>query len=534
MSTTVANKIIQGVKAVNLFRDTLNPLRYLPMPRAIVMMEQAQRGMMPDLQWTYGAEVGIESTDADLMVIIERSIAAVVDAEWKVKRIEQKTRGFDAALANEQEAFLREHYEGCRNLREAWAHLALARFRGYAHVNPQYSAAGTLERLEPLDQWNFCRDGSHGDWYWNEKALQCDVRSLGEKNRLAPQDYVALTWRRSVNRIALIKYVRQTTAEKDWDFYVECYGLPGVFIIMPDHIPSGQEEEYRKSAEDAATAGSGALPHGADVKTPADGARATQPFHARLEWLQKQLVLAGTGGLLTVLSESGSGTLAGSVHEQAFRQIGRALGNRISEAFQEQFDVPNLREAFPGKPVLAYFELQMRQQKITAEIVKDLTALALWFELDPEEVSRETGYTIKAMKQIAAPSDSKASGGYGSFLARARCRSQVAPLTDEALRASSEELLAKAQASDFQPLASALQEALQAPDFAALQKNLTALRARLPAIAAALLTKPEAAAVMDQIMTAGLFNGLAEGKAGQIAMRRGSKSARSGARKRNT
>jgi hypothetical protein len=124
-------------------------------------------------------------------------------------------------------------------------------------------------------------------------------------------------------------------------------------------------------------------------------ARSNQPFQPRLEWLQKQLVLAGTGGLLTVLAESGSGTLAGSVHEQAFRQIGRGLARRVSEAFQRQLDKPLLTRAFPGKPVQAYFELKARQEKNVGDFVAHVVQLAAQgYKISAEQVAQETGYDI--------------------------------------------------------------------------------------------------------------------------------------------
>lgn len=505
----IVNRQIVGVQQANLYRDSLNPLRMLTMPRAVSMMEQAQRGIFPDLMWTYGADTGIEGTDADLMVILERSLAAVCDSEWQVEQIDSDTQGFDQVLADDQEAFLREHYEGCENLREAWEHLALARFRGFAHVNPQFGPSGTLCRLEPLDQWNFCRAGSRGAWYWNPKATQVEATSLGADNLLTARDYVMMEWKRPVNRIGIIKYVRQSVSEKDWDYYIECYGIPGTFVIMPQQIPAGQEEKYLQAAEDASKAGSGALPAGSSVTVPGEGTRATQPFQPRLEWLQKQLVLAGTGGLLTVLTESGSGTLAGSVHEQAFRQIGRALANRISEAFQQQFDKPKLQEQFPGRPVQAYFEIKARQQKITAEIVKDFVALAGAFELDPEEVTRETGYTV--LSQRAAPAAS--GGGYGNLLARASCRQSGSQSSQDpmlALQDAAVGLYVQAVEADCKPLADGLRAALAAPDFATLQARLSDLRQQLPTLAKEMLAKPASAAVLSQAMSAALFNGMAE------------------------
>jgi hypothetical protein len=153
-------------------------------------------------------------------------------------------------------------------------------------------------------------------------------------------------------------------------------------------------KEMQEAAEAAANQASGALPAGSQVITTQE-ARSNQPFAPRLEWLQKQLVLAGTGGLLTMLAEAGSGTLAGSVHEQAFRQIGRGLARRVSEAFQRQIDKPLLARAFPGKPVMAYFELKARQEKNVGEFVNQVVALsAQGYKVSPEQVAQETGYEI--------------------------------------------------------------------------------------------------------------------------------------------
>lgn len=61
-----------------------------------------------------------------------------------------------------------------------------------------------------------------------------------------------------------------------------------------------------------------------------------------------QITLPGTGGLLTMLTESGSGTLAGSAHQEAFNQVAKADSVMVSEALRRDFDKPLLATAFPG------------------------------------------------------------------------------------------------------------------------------------------------------------------------------------------
>lgn len=400
---TSAQQLVRTLTAVNKWRDNNNPLRHLNMPRAVMLMEQAQRGIMSELQWLYGAETGIEASDPDLMVIIERTLSGVADCEDEIATIPEDSLGFDKVLADEQAAFLRESYAQCDNLPEAIEHLVMARFRGFSHLQPHLSDDWSLEHFEILPQWNMVRNGSRQEWAWNPAASQSPYSSMPLAQRLNPEDYILLTTKRPVNRIGLIKYVRSTVAEKDWDAYVEIYGIPGVFIIMPEKVPAGKEDEYRDLATDASEAASGALPAGSDVKTLSE-ARGVQPFELRLQWLQKQLVLAGTGGLLTMLTEAGSGTLAGGAHMSAWDQIIRRVARGVANPLHQQYDRRALAARFPGRPAQAYFNLRARQEKDIGKVVTNVTGLInVGFELDPAQVEKETGYTIKGFTRVSQP-----------------------------------------------------------------------------------------------------------------------------------
>ena len=498
--TTLARQLKAQLDATNTWRDATNPLRGLTMPRAVALMEQAQRGNMADLQWLYAAETGIEATDPDLMVIIERTLSGVADCEWEIATVADDSTGFDQTLADEQAAFLRESYEQCDNLDDALEHLVMARFRGFAHLSPWLAPDWTIEHLEPLPQWNMVRNGTRNEWAWNAAASTTGWRALPKEARLAPDDYILLTANRPVNRIALIKYVRANVAEKDWDGYVEIYGIPGVFIIMPERVPDGKEEEYADKAEEAAEAGSGALPFGADVKTLSE-ARGSQPFQARLEWLQKQLVLAGTGGLLTMLAAPGSGTLGGSAHQSAWDQIIRRVTRAIARPLQTQYDHRALSARFPGRPALAYFNLRARQEKDVGKVVTNVTALVnAGFDLDPDQVQRETGYTITSYNRPAVPS---ASAG---ILAPFRKRPS-SPASDP-LTESGADALAEAQALGNRPLALAIARVLTAPDLPAMQRAAATLRAELPQLAADMLADPAQAEAYERIMSSAFLQGV--------------------------
>lgn len=56
--------------------------------------------------------------------------------------------------------------------------------------------------------------------------------------------------------------------------------------------------------------GRGYLPNGSDIKF-VNGGGGRPPFLEHIDYLDRQIVIAATGGLLTMLAEPGSGTLAG-------------------------------------------------------------------------------------------------------------------------------------------------------------------------------------------------------------------------------
>lgn len=427
--------VTRTLASANRWRDNYNPLRGLSMARAVSLMEEAQRGVMADLQWLYGSELGIEATDPDLMTIIERTVAGVSDMDWQIATAKEDTKGYDKGLAEEQKAFLESSYLACDNLSDAIESLVMARFRGFAHLQPWLKSDWTIEHLEPLPQWNMVRDGTTSNWAWNPEAQQKTFRSFSAANALTPNDYILLENRRPVNRIALIKYIRSTISEKDWDAYVEIYGIPGVFIIMPPNIPDGKEEDYREAAEDAAEAASGTLPNGSDVKTLAE-VRGAQPFQMRLEWLQKQLVLAGTGGMLTMLSEpTGIGGGASGTHAGVWDTIVRRVAHKVAQPLNQQYDRRALAAIFPGRPLLASFQLRAKQEKDVGSAVQNIAALSTaGYQVDPAQVTAETGYEV-TLKPAESPLPGKFRGAFKDGEANApEPAKDVAALMDEALQ----------------------------------------------------------------------------------------------------
>lgn len=67
------------------------------------------------------------------------------------------------------------------------------------------------------------------------------------------------------------------------------------------------EKQYLAIAQDLVKDGRNYLPNGTDVKYVNGGGNGKPPFRDHLDDLARQITLPGTGGRLTMLTESGSG-----------------------------------------------------------------------------------------------------------------------------------------------------------------------------------------------------------------------------------
>lgn len=521
--------IEQKVSAANRWREQYNPLRSLTLARAVSLMEAAQRGDFADLQWTY---FFVEMTDATPFALVDRRTSALLELDWNIKIVSPESRiqgvktqaAFDEKLAAEQAECLRAAYDRVDNLYAAIEHLAMASFRMYSHVQPHRDDNGDVVHLEPLDQWNWVRDGMYGAWKWNPSATMTSFGSVvGEP--INEEDFLIRVVPRHIDRIALIKFIRKNLGEKDWAAFIEIYGIPGAFIIGPANVPPEKEQEYEDAATAAAEGGSGYLPNGSDVKFP-DSTRGVNPFRDYIRYLDEQLVLAGTGGMLTMLTESGSGTLAGGAHSETFRAIARGEAQRISELFQEQFDKRLLQVKFPGRPILAYWELAANEKREPGAILDDaVKARNAGLQVDSDEISNKTGYKLTLMppaspgtpagpllpanpglapvlnREATAKLPATENPVAGQLLAEARV--QLAEAQQGALKALADPLLAlyaKADAED-----------LDEEQFVAELKKFR--DEELPAILKKMNADPETVKVFEEMMSAALANGVAQGAA---------------------
>ena len=370
------------------WRDKYNPLRGLSLPKLVSLLEAGERGAYADLQWFYHY---MERSDAMIHAVIQRRRAALLACDWDIRVSADEDS--DKGLAEEQSAFLREAYDRVENFRDAVSFLFSGLFRGYAHLEKHFSPSGLVTRLEPVEQWFWVRDGLFGVWEYNQNARNGAARGMAvDSENFLVFESVPL------NRMLAVLYLRKNLSQKDWDSFLEVYGIPSIFLVGPPNTPETKEAEYHKVAQEIMSDGRGYLPYGSDVKF-VNGGGNKPPFLEHIDYIDRQITLAATGGLLTMLAESGSGTLAGNAHSDTFLQIARGDAALLSGLFQEQFDTPLLREYFPGQPILAYFEFAPPAADEVSRVVKDAVELAkAGVRMDLGELEEKTGYKLEKAK----------------------------------------------------------------------------------------------------------------------------------------
>ena len=389
---------LKNLQSASNWRAQFNPLRGLTLPHLVALLELGERGDYARLQWLYRF---VEKRNSTLRAVLQRRQSSLTRLDWDVRVV--AGGGSDPrALAARQAALLREAYGRIENLREAVAFLALSEFRGYAHLERHADRQARTVRLQPVPQWFWARLGPESPWQYNAAARP--GLPLPGDPVLDPARFIVRESTAPIDEIAVIAHVRQSLSQKDWDAFVETYGLPPLFLELPPDIPAEREAEYQAQAEAIIGDARGTVPHGTAIHTVDSGARGQNPFAEHLRYQDELIVLAATGGKLTVLAEAGSGTLAGGAHQRTFEDLAAAEAALISEIFQAQFDRPLLEKHFPGEPQLAYFELAAtRSLDPEAIIAQALTLAKAGYEIDPRELSERTGYQLKLRDYALLP-----------------------------------------------------------------------------------------------------------------------------------
>lgn len=370
--------------------EPTDPLRNLTPESAQALLQAGERGDYATLQWAYRL---VEKRDPVLTALVARYEGGLLKLDWTVKTL----AGADPAPARAQAAALRAAYDRLDNLREALRFLVLARFRGFAHLELWRDADGEVAHLEPVPQWYWQRAGHRGPWAYDASA----GLARGELVPLDPARFLVREVDRPVDELGLLVHLRRTRCQDYWDEFLEVYAVPAMFVIGPAGVPPDIEDQLIRQIGEVIGNSRGYLPYGSQLATVPFTGRGVNPFRTYLKALDEALVLAATGGKLSVLSEPGVGQQAGLVHWQVWREIMQAEAMQLSETLQRQFDAPFLARRFPGQPALAYFELCAAEETDVGAVVDHAARLAAaGYRLDPAQLSEKTGYRLQPISPV--------------------------------------------------------------------------------------------------------------------------------------
>ena len=366
------------------WREYYNPLRGLTLARLRAMEDAADRGQWADLQWFWHH---MEQTDVTVQSAIARRLAFLDTLDWEIQAVE----GADPALAAEQMDLLTFAYNRIENFADATRFLAGAIFRGYGHLDKIAAPDDErlLSRLEPIPQYYWANPHG-GPWQLNPDTQPHIENGIP----IDPATFIAAEMP-PANRAIGRHFFAKTLALADWDQALELGAIQNIFFIGPPGATADKEAEYRAIAERMASNGRGYLPNGADVKIVDPANRGRLPYVERVDYCDRQIVMSATGGLLTMLAESGSGTLAGGAHSESLLALSRSDAGRLSEIYQRQLDALWLGAFFPGQPVAAYFQFAIPQTESTAALLEAAANLN-WagYRVDRAQLEEKTGLRL--------------------------------------------------------------------------------------------------------------------------------------------
>jgi phage gp29-like protein len=495
-------------------RTIYNTLRGLTIQRAVSMLDEAECGVYTRLAWTCRK---IEKRWSVMKGLKANREGALLEMDWNIRTVSEKQLppGMTKQAAEKQAVALRSAYEQIENIREAIRFLHLASFRGFSHlekINAQGMAVAGHEgivRLEPIWQWHMIRDGMNGPWRFDERL----AGSYAAGQDFDPATMLMREVEDPICEIALIAYIYEMLGRKDWAGFIEVFGIPDVFFVLPPGVNEKDMDAWQAMVNQAVGDGKGLLPPGSDIKTAGGDVRGTSPFSEFVRFQREDVVLAGTGGKLTMLAESGAGTLAGNAQAEVFQRIAKSEAMAISEVFQQAIDVPLLREKFPNQPIVAWFEIASEEKEDTTAFVDNVSKLAAsGYYIDAGQISERTGLLVEYKGPALAVQPISNRGVSRPWYKRIFNRrgeevvEDLDPATDKLL-AEARSLFAQAVAADLAPVAERLQQILDETSDEDLQAALIRFRdEELPALAVEALGSGHTEKVLESSMGGAVVN----------------------------
>ena len=353
------------------------PLDYLSVDTVRRCLQECQLGAYAEQQWIWEQ---MEQYDPMLLTCLTKRDDALDKYDWSIT-VKPDLDDRDSLLAEAQQRTITDLCNAIVNMDEAITALSQASRRHYKFLQPYADSDGL--HLLPIDNWLLCRDGYRGAWGYNPNAQFDDLIQ-----RLHP---------RPIDMPAQMLVLNRSTTLAQWDVFLEHLGTPPAFFVLPADCSEDLRQLYIQAAARMLSAATGVIDHGADIKSVPVSQTSVDLFDRRYKVATEEIAMLTTAGKLTVMTESGSGTLAGGAQADGFADWAAGESSSIATVLTAQLVNRVLDEYHPGQPHLVEFTLSCVDKTTPDKEIANAAALrAAGYDIDDAEVSERTGWQVTA------------------------------------------------------------------------------------------------------------------------------------------
>ena len=377
------------IDAAHCWMERTNPLVGVSIRTAQGIFDAARAGDTQRLHWLFQE---IEAANPVLFTCIDRRQSAIAGFQVKVSALPS----MEGDLADEQKDAVESFISGIENFTEMLEHLDTAFFRGFALAQPIWEEDGTVREIRLHNSWEFL---VHDGVLYHNPECNGFTRAAVP---CADAGLVGIQRRRAIDYPALAIHIRHAVSERDWGRFLERYALPKPAVVMAANATNAQRDDYLVAAKAVENGQVSVWPNGSNITDFAGGSRGTDPFGSFIEHQEKLIVLLSTGGTLTSLAQSDTGSLAGGAQMEVWKEIVRRDAGVLSQAVMRSLVKPFLAAKFGAQPCAIDFALDFpaeRSAKEAAEIAATLKN-AGW-RVNQGELEKATGFTLE--KEESAP-----------------------------------------------------------------------------------------------------------------------------------
>ena len=365
------------------------PLDYLSVDTVRRCLQECQLGAYAEQQWIWEQ---MEQYDPMLLTCLTKRDDALDKYDWSIT-VKPDLDDRDSLLAEAQQRTITDLCNAIVNMDEAITALSQASRRHYKFLQPYADSDGL--HLLPIDNWLMCRDGYRGAWGYNPNAQFGRYR--GETLPVPLDDLILRLHPRPIDMPAQMLVLNRSTTLAQWDVFLEHLGTPPAFFVLPADCSEDLRQLYIQAAARMLSAATGVIDHGADIKSVPVSQTSVDLFDRRYKVATEEIAMLTTAGKLTVMTESGSGTLAGGAQADGFADWAAGESSSIATVLTAQLVNRVLDEYHPGQPHLVEFTLSCVDKTTPDKEIANAAALrAAGYDIDDAEVSERTGWQVTA------------------------------------------------------------------------------------------------------------------------------------------